>query len=44
MTQKGSGAHVDIKGFAFDDLAFVIARLLPHLNCNSVWRILRAGG
>jgi transposase len=30
--------------FALDDLAFVVAHFLPHLNRDSVWRILRAGG
>jgi transposase InsO family protein len=31
-------------GFALDDLTFVVAHFLPHLNRDSVWRILRAGG
>src|SRR5215213_6923262 len=30
--------------FALDDLTFVVAHFLPHLNRDSVWRILRAGG
>jgi transposase InsO family protein len=30
--------------FALDDLTFVIAHFLPHLNRDSVWRILRAEG
>src|SRR5918999_5504108 len=31
-------------GFALDDLTFVVARFLPRLNRDSVWRILRAEG
>jgi transposase InsO family protein len=31
-------------GFALDDLTFVVAHFLPHLNRHSVWRILRAEG
>jgi transposase len=31
-------------GFALDDLTFVVAHFLPHLNRDSVWRILRAEG
>src|SRR5215203_5531731 len=31
-------------GFALDDLTFVVAHFLPHLNRGSVWRILRAEG
>jgi transposase len=31
-------------GFALDDLTFVFARFLPHLNRDSVRRILRAEG
>ena len=30
--------------FALDDLTFVVAHFLPHLNRHSVWRILRAEG
>src|SRR3712207_4191705 len=30
--------------FAPDDLTFVVAHFLPHLNRGSVWRILRAEG
>src|SRR5919107_1827485 len=30
--------------FALDDLTFVVTHLLPHLNRDSVWRILRAEG
>ena len=30
--------------FALDDLTFVAAHFLPHLNRDSVWRILRAEG
>src|SRR5919205_2993876 len=30
--------------FALDDLTFVVSRFLPHLNRDSVWRILRAEG
>ena len=28
--------------FALDDLTFVVAHFLPHINRDSVWRILRA--
>src|SRR5687768_4203412 len=31
-------------GFALDDLTFVATHFLPHLNRDSVWRILRAEG
>jgi transposase InsO family protein len=31
-------------GFPLDDLAFVVARFLPHLNRDAVDRILRAAG
>jgi transposase InsO family protein len=31
-------------GFALDDLTFVVAHFLPHLNRDSVWRILRTEG
>jgi transposase InsO family protein len=30
--------------FALDDLTFVLSHFLPHLNRDSVWRILRAEG
>jgi transposase len=30
--------------FALDGLTFVVAHFLPHLNRDSVWRILRAEG
>ena len=30
--------------FALDDLTFVVHHFLPHLNRDSVWRILRAEG
>jgi transposase InsO family protein len=30
--------------FALDDLTFVVAHFLPHLNRHSIWRILRAEG
>ena len=30
--------------FALDDLAFVLRHFLPHLNRDSIWRILRAEG
>jgi hypothetical protein len=30
--------------FALDDLTFVVTHFLPHLNCDSVWRILKAEG
>ena len=28
--------------FALDDLTFVVTHFLPHLNRDSIWRILRA--
>src|ERR671938_19526 len=31
-------------GFALDDLTFVVAHFLPHLNRDSVWRILKSEG
>ena len=31
-------------GFALDDLTFVITHFLPHLNRDSIWRILKAEG
>ena len=30
--------------FALDDLTFVVTHFLPHLNRDSVWRILKAAG
>ena len=30
--------------FALDDLTFVVSHFLPHLNRDSVWRILKAEG
>jgi transposase InsO family protein len=30
--------------FALDDLSFVVTHFLPHLNRDSIWRILRAEG
>jgi transposase InsO family protein len=30
--------------FALDDLTFVVVHFLPHLNRDSVWRILKAAG
>jgi transposase len=30
--------------FALDDLTFVVSHFLPHLNRDSIWRILRAEG
>jgi hypothetical protein len=30
--------------FALDDLTFVVSHFLPHLNRDSVWRILRPRG
>jgi hypothetical protein len=30
--------------FALDDLTFALRHFLPHLNRDSVWRILRAEG
>src|SRR6185369_115703 len=31
-------------GFPLDDLAFVVAHFLPHLNRDAVYRILKAEG
>jgi hypothetical protein len=33
-----------ITNFALDDLTFVITHFLPHLNRDSIWRILKAAG
>ena len=33
-----------ITNFALDDLTFVVTHFLPHLNCDSIWRILKAEG
>ena len=33
-----------VTNFALDDLTFVISHFLPHLNRNSIWRILKAEG
>ena len=30
--------------FALDDLTFVVCHFLPHLNRDSIWRILKAEG
>ena len=30
--------------FPLNDLTFVVTHLLPHLNRDSIWRILKAGG
>ena len=30
--------------FALDDLTFVVCHFLPHLNRDSIWRILKAAG
>jgi transposase InsO family protein len=30
--------------FALDDLTFVVGHFLPHLNRDSIWRILKAAG
>jgi transposase len=30
--------------FALDDLTFVVCHFLPHLNRDSIWRILKATG
>ena len=30
--------------FPLDDLAFVVCHFLPHLNRDSIWRILKAEG
>ena len=30
--------------FPLDDLAFVVSHFLPHLNRDSIWRILKAAG
>src|ERR1700757_254428 len=33
-----------VTNFALDDLTFVITHFLPHLNRDSIWRILKAKG
>ena len=33
-----------VTNFARDDLTFVITHFLPHLNRDSIWRILKAEG
>jgi transposase len=33
-----------ITNFALDDLTFVVTYFLPHLNRDSIWRILKAEG
>jgi hypothetical protein len=33
-----------ITNFALDDMTFVITHFLPHLNRDSIWRILKAEG
>jgi transposase InsO family protein len=33
-----------ITNFALDDLTFVVTHFLPHLNRDSIWRILKAEG
>src|ERR687886_3018169 len=33
-----------VTNFALDDLTFVIPHFLPHLNRDSIWRILKAEG
>jgi transposase len=33
-----------VPGFTLDDLVFVVSHVLPHLNRDSIWRILRAAG
>ena len=33
-----------VTNFALDDLTFVITHFLPHLNRDSIWRILKAEG
>ena len=33
-----------ITNFALDDLTFVVSHFLPHLNRDSIWRILKAEG
>ena len=33
-----------VTNFALDDLTFVVTHFLPHLNRDSIWRILRAEG
>src|SRR6476469_8222471 len=33
-----------VTNFALDDLTFVITLFLPHLNRDSIWRILKAEG
>src|SRR5215210_4857790 len=43
-TRSASWSARCAAGFALDDLTFVAAHFLPHLNRDSVWRILRAEG
>ena len=33
-----------VTNFPLDDLTFVVSHFLPHLNRNSIWRILKAEG
>ena len=33
-----------VTNFALDDLTFVMTHFLPHLNRDSIWRILKAEG
>jgi hypothetical protein len=33
-----------ITNFPLDDLTFVVTHFLPHLNRDSIWRILKAEG
>src|SRR3954454_13576939 len=33
-----------ITNFVLDDLTFVVTHFLPHLNRDSIWRILKAEG
>src|ERR1700712_118027 len=33
-----------VTNFTLDDLTFVITHFLPHLNRDSIWRILKAEG
>ena len=33
-----------VTNFALDDLTFVVTHFLPHLNRDSIWRILKAEG
>src|SRR5947209_14761363 len=33
-----------ITNFALDDLTFIVTHFLPHLNRDSIWRILKAAG